>query len=121
MSQKSHKELFSKNLISEEQFQYLEGIDTNKVVSVFYELRTLMYLGVLLLSAGLGILIYKYVGEVGHILSIILMVVVDVLCFWYVYSKKVEYSNEAIDPPTPYYDYVLLLGSLAGTGADNFR
>ena len=27
-------------------------------------------------------------------------------------QKKVEYSNEAIDPPTPYYDYVLLLGSL---------
>jgi hypothetical protein len=34
------------------------------------------------------------------------------VCFWYVYQKSLDYSNDQVTAPTPYYDYVLLLGCL---------
>jgi hypothetical protein len=112
MNDRIVKELFDKGFIEEDQYQKIEPILSGKIISVFYELRTLLYLGVMLLSAGLGILVYENIGELGHLLSIIMLCVIAGICFWYVLRKAVPYSNFKVTSPTPYFDYILLLGCL---------
>lgn len=104
--------LLTKNLITKSQFDKLEPIASGKVVSVYYELRTMLYLGVLLFTGGLGILIYKNIGEIGHLISIILLCVATLACFIYVFLRAVPFTTEKVKAPTPYYDYIVLLGSL---------
>jgi hypothetical protein len=105
-------ELLEKGLITQEQFQKIEPIVSGKIVSVFYELRTLLYLGVMLFTTGAGILVYQNIGSIGHIISIIALTVLMLVCFWYVYKNEVGYSHETVQAPTSHYDYVLLLGCL---------
>src|SRR6478609_10411738 len=112
MTQQTPKELFDKSIITEEQFNKIDLITSGKIVSVFYELRSLLYLGVMLFTAGAGILIYQNIGELGHIAAIIALCVLTLVCFWYAIKEGAEYSNGPIKAPTPYYDYVLLLGCL---------
>ncbi len=112
MTQQTPKELFDKGFITEEQFSKIDLITSGKIISVFYELRSLLYLGVMLFTAGAGILIYQNIGALGHIVAIIALSLLTIVCFWYVYQKAADYSNEQVKSPTPYFDYVLLLGSL---------
>jgi hypothetical protein len=112
MNDRIAKELFDKGFIKEDQYHKIEPILSGKIISVFYELRTLLYLGVMLLTTGLGILIYENIGELGHLISIIFLCVIAGTCFWYVLQKSVRYSNFKVAPPTPYFDYILLLGCL---------
>jgi len=112
MTQNTPKELLEKGLISEDQFEEIDMITSGKVVSVFYELRTLLYLGVMLFTTGAGMLIYQNIGNIGHIVSILGLTILMAVSFWYVFKHAVDYSHEAIQSPSPYYDYVLLLGCL---------
>jgi hypothetical protein len=112
MTQKIPNELLDKGLISREQFQKIEPVVSGKIVSVFYELRTLLYLGVMLFTTGAGLLIYQNIGSLGHVLSIIALTLLMVACYWYVFKYEAGYSHQPVKSPTPYYDYILLLGSL---------
>ncbi len=112
MTQHTPRELLEKGLITHDQFRKIEPVVSGKLISVFYELRTLLYLGVMLFTTGAGILIYQNIGSIGHIISIIALIILMLVCFWYVYKDEVGYSHEAVKAPTPYYDYVLLLGCL---------
>lgn len=105
-------QLKSSGILEDSQFTYLESIESNTIFSLFYELRTLLYLGVLLLTAGIGFLVYLNLSSIGHIILIALLIGLDGLCIYYVYSNQLPYSNNAQEPPTPYFDYVVLLGSL---------
>jgi hypothetical protein len=105
-------ELLDKELITQDQFEKIEVITSGKVVSVFYELRTMLYLGVMLFTTGAGMLVYQNIGDIGHLISISLLTLLMIGCFWYVVKHEVGYSNGSITSPTPYYDYVLLLGCL---------
>jgi len=112
MTRNAPHELLEKGLITQDQFEKIEVITSGKVVSVFYELRTLLYLGVMLFTTGAGLLIYQNIGELGHLISILLLSITMLVCFWYVIKYGKDYSNELIAPPTPYFDYVLLAGAL---------
>ncbi|HTH58122.1 MAG TPA: DUF2157 domain-containing protein [Cyclobacteriaceae bacterium] len=112
MTKNLPEELLVKNLITQEQFAKVKPIVSGKIISLFYELRTLLYLGVMLFTAGAGILIYKNIGELGHVAAILSPTALMIGCFWYVYRTGPAYSNEIVKGPTPYFDYVLLLASL---------
>lgn len=112
MTRNTPQDLLEKGFISEVQYSKIEPIVSGKIVSVFYELRTLLYLGVLLFTGGIGILIYENIGSLGHIISILLLSIVCLLCFWYVFTKGLPFSREKVKAPTPYFDYIVLLGSL---------
>lgn len=112
MTKETPKELLDKGLITEEQFHKIEPIVSGKVVSVFYELRTVLYLGVMLFTTGAGILVYQNIGSIGHIVSIVLLTLLMIVCYVYVFKNEVGYSHHTVKPPTAYYDYVLLLGCL---------
>lgn len=112
MTNKAPHKLFEKNLITEAQFKKIELITSGKIVSVFYELRTLLYLGVLMFTSGAGVLIYHNVGDLGHLISIILLTLIMIGCFWYAINHGQNYSNERVESPSAYFDYLLLLGCL---------
>src|SRR6478752_4724762 len=102
MTQQTPKELFDKSIITEEQFNKIDLITSGKIVSVFYELRSLLYLGVMLFTAGAGILIYQNIGSLGHLISIIALTILMLGCFWYVHKLEVGYSHEAVKAPNAY-------------------
>lgn len=112
MTNEIHNDLFQKGFITEDQYKKVELITSGKVVSLFYELRTLLYLGVMLFTTGMGILIYENIGDMGHIISIIALIILTLVCFWYAFKHAVKFTKDQVTPPTPYYDYVVLLGSL---------
>lgn len=112
MTTQTPKELFDKGFITEDQFKKIDLITSRQLVSVFYELRTMLYLGVMLFTTGIGILIYKNIGEIGHIASIIVLGILTVISFWYVFKHAQSYAHQQVTTANPYYDYVVLLGSL---------
>lgn len=106
------EDLRQRELITQEQYEHIKPILTGKIVSVFYELRTLLYLGILLFSSGAGILIYQNIGQIGHLLAHSGLTLLMLACFAYVTLKRQPYSHDSVKPSSPYYDYVLLLGCL---------
>jgi hypothetical protein len=112
MPKNTPQELLDKGFITADQYTRIDLITSGKIVSVFYELRSLLYLGVLLLTTGVGILIYLNIGDLGHLISIGALIVVTAICFAYVFKNAPAYSNLPVKGPTPYYDYIVLLGAL---------
>lgn len=112
MNQKLHKELLEQGLLTQAQHDRVEEIASGKTVSVYFDLRALLYAGVLLLSSGLGILIYKNISDAGHLVAIGLLMLLTGACFVYAIKKAPSYSNLEVEGPTPYFEYVVLLGSL---------
>jgi hypothetical protein len=112
MTQKTPQELYERSLISEEQFRKIDAITSGKILSVFYELRTLLYLGVLMFTTGAGVLIYQNIGELGHLISILILTLIMLGCYWYVITRGGDYSNDQVKSPNAYFDYILLLGCL---------
>ncbi|MFZ2906613.1 MAG: hypothetical protein WAZ98_10465 [Cyclobacteriaceae bacterium] len=112
MTNQIPNDLFDKGFLTEDQYKKIELVTSGKLVSVFYELRSLMYLGVMLFTTGAGILIYENIGEIGHIVSICGLTILILVCFWYTFKHAAPYTNEQVKSPTPYFDYILLLGSL---------
>lgn len=107
-----HTDLHEKGLLTKEQFELLYAIEKKTVVSVFYELRTVLYLGILLFTIGLGFLIYEHIGDLGHIIAMLLITFAIAICGFYIYKKALPYSNKEVIVPHIYFDYVLILGAL---------
>lgn len=105
-------ELRQQEFINKKQYEELEPFIAGRKISVYYELRTLLYAGVLLFTGGLGVLIYKNIGELGHIVSIAILAIATFACFGYGILRGPSYSRGKVLPPNGYYDYVVLLASL---------
>lgn len=112
MTTEKLKDLLDQQLITDGQFEKLEPFVSNKKISLFHDLRVLLYLGVLLFTSGLGIVIYENIGDIGHIVSIAALIIMTAFCFWYGATRALPYANGKVDHPNAYYDYVLLLGCL---------
>lgn len=106
------QELLDKGLLTPKQFESLNSIVKKRTFSVFYELRTMLYLGVMLFTSGVGILIYENIGDLGHIISVSALLLLTISCFLYVFNKGLPYSPLQVKSPTVYFDYVLLFGCL---------
>ena len=105
-------ELERDNMISESQARRIEEYEQHKPLSVHWELRTILYLGILLLMAGIGILVYLNIDTIGHQVIITAIALLCIGCFFYSYQNQLPYSNEAVKHPSPFFDYVVLLGCL---------
>jgi hypothetical protein len=106
------KDLKDKQILSEEQYSRLEPIYSRNIISVFYELRIILYLGVMVFTTGTGILIYKNIGDLGHLALIGVLLTLTAWCFQYALKHAPVYKNTRITSPTPLFDYVVLLGCL---------
>jgi hypothetical protein len=112
MTSQTPRELLEKGLITDDQFKKIQPIVSGNIISVYYELRTLLYLGILLFTTGSGILIYQNIGQIGHLVSVFILFIFTAVCFWYIFKNAPPFTNEEATSPTPYFDYIVLLGAL---------
>jgi len=105
-------ELKNKNLIDDSQFQFLEAIRTDKIISIFYELRGMLYLGILLFTSGLGYIAYKNIGSIGHIVAILLIAVAIGFGFRFINKWSLPFAHNQVENEHSHYDYLVLLVGL---------
>ena len=106
------QKLLQAELIDSTDAEKIELFESKRPFSLHWELKTLLYLGVLLMNVGLGILIYENIDTIGHVVLILLIGAVSAACFWYAIRHRKPFSMGAVESPTPFYDYILLLGCL---------
>ncbi|GGD47138.1 hypothetical protein GCM10011514_08910 [Emticicia aquatilis] len=105
--------LAEKKIISEEQAAQIKTSDSTQPFSIHWELRLLLYLGIMLLSTGLGFVIYENIDTIGHNILIGLVALVCVGCFYYAFSHRKPFSWEELEETTNLDDFALLGGCLA--------
>ncbi|HTB08152.1 MAG TPA: DUF2157 domain-containing protein, partial [Bacteroidia bacterium] len=104
--------LLADNTISEASYKKIDVSRSSALFSLNFELKTLLYAGVLLLSSGLGVLIYKNIDSIGHMAIILFIAAISTGCFVYCIRKSIPYSNNKVESPGIMFDYTLLFGCL---------
>lgn len=107
-----YKLLFDRNLISERQFEFLEAIRSRKIVSLYFELRLVLYLGIVLFSGGVGYFAYQNMGSLGHVLSMVLIAAAVVAGFYYIQKYAKPYSPFRVVVDHHFFDYILIFTAL---------
>ena len=106
------KELLQQQLLSEVQFQAITKQREAADRSLLTELRLLLYLGVLMLTAGVGYFTYLNIGSMGHLILQGLMLVGILICAYFIQAKKEAFSPLKSSSSHPYLDHILLLEAL---------
>jgi hypothetical protein len=107
------EKLHAEGLISDDTLGRLKDRQRTQLFSLFWETRSLLYLGVLLLAGGLGVVVYKNIDTIGHQAVLAFIALVTIGCFFYCWRKKAPFSWDRVNAPTPVFDYILLLGCLS--------
>jgi hypothetical protein len=109
--------------------QRVDAFYRDRPFTLFWEVRTLLYLGIVSLSTGLGILIYRNIDSIGHQTILALMMLASFGCFWYCAKRSPPFTRGAPSQATSvelrsnskarsqtmqssWADYMLLLGVL---------
>ena len=111
-SNKILQSLQEKNIITSEQSTFISEYESTKPFSIHYELRTLLYLGITMLTGGLGILIYQNIDTIGHGVIVALMALITLGCFGFAYFKRSPFSWNEIKGQSQFADFALLLGCM---------
>jgi hypothetical protein len=104
--------LYKEGLISDASFQKVKQKADSGLFSIHWELKTILYLGILLLTGGLGILIYKNIDTIGHQVILAAIGLLCIGCFFYCERKKLPFATTRVPAPNSFFDYILLLGCL---------
>jgi Predicted membrane protein (DUF2157) len=108
-----YKTLHAEGLISDESFSKIKHHKEAQLFSVHWEIKTLLYLGVLLLTTGLGILIYENIDTIGHQFVFLLIALICIGCFAYCFKTHLPFSTDKVKSPNTSFDYVLLLACIS--------
>lgn len=107
--EKLHKE----GLLSGASLDKIKMQERTKLFSVHWELRTILYLGILLLTGGLGILVYKNIDSISHQVVLIVIGLISAASFYYCVKNKLPFAVGKVKAPNAFFDYILLLGCLS--------
>ncbi len=107
------EKLQAQELISAASLEKVKTTEKNKLFSLHWELRTILYLGVLLLSGGLGVLVYKNIDTIGHTAILIFIAAISAGGFVYCFKNKLPFSTGKVEAPNAFFDYILLLACLS--------
>ncbi|UOQ66742.1 DUF2157 domain-containing protein [Hymenobacter volaticus] len=105
-------ELQAQGLVAPEQAATIRKDEQTRPFSVHYEVRTLLYLGIVLLTGGLGILLYQHIDEIGHGVIVAIITLLTAACFGYAERYRVPFTWAEVPRKGFVPDYVLLLGCL---------
>jgi hypothetical protein len=107
------EKLLNQGLIGQDSLHRLEASKQQQTFSLYWELRTILYLGVLLLTGGLGVLVYKNIDTIGHTAILIFIGLVSSAGFIYCFKTARPFSMGRTASPNSFFDYVLLLACLS--------
>lgn len=108
-----YEKLFEDGCIQQETLDRIREKKSNPLFSLHWELKTLLYLGVMLLSTGLGILIYKNIDTIGHQAILAFIAAISISSFYYCYRHKQPFNKGKVQSPNAVFDYLLLLACLS--------
>jgi hypothetical protein len=107
-----YAKLHEKGLISDSSFERINQYQSKNLISVHFDLKTILYLGVTLLSAGLGILVYKNIDTIGHQVILAFIALVSAGGFVYCFKTSKPFGWGKVESPNVLFDFVLLLACL---------
>ena len=107
------EDLHKKGLIGDKSFENILKKNSTALFSIHWELKILLYLGVTMLSTGLGILVYKNIDTIGHQVVLVAIALISISCFTFCYRNKLPFSTKKVESPDSLSDYILLLGALS--------
>src|SRR5476651_2016641 len=99
MDHQIFNKLHTEGLISDVSFEKTEQKRLYPLFSVFLEIRALLYIGILALTSGLGILVYKNIDTIGHQAVLLFIALVSVGCFFYCFKYKAPFSKGKVKSP----------------------
>jgi hypothetical protein len=98
--------------LSPQQAATLSRPARRELVSIHWELRTLLYAGVLLATGGVGLFLKENHERLGPTALATLLGLAGLICLLFVWKRSPPFSWEATKTPHIAADYVLLLGVL---------
>ena len=99
-------------ILSAEQATFFDRVARRGLVSVRFEIRALLYAGVLLLTSGVGVLIAQHQQEIGPLAIAVGIALAAATCLLWVMRRAAPFSWGEVASPNVAFDYVLLLGLL---------
>jgi hypothetical protein len=97
-------------LLKPEQATVLGEIENGRLFSVANELRAFLYLGALLIVAGVGGTVKNYMLDLGPVAITTGLSAAMIFCFYYCATRGLPYSAGRVEQPAAAFDYVLYLG-----------
>jgi len=113
MGAEFYNDLHEKGLISDGSFARLNEPQMRPNLSVHWEIRTLLYIGVVLLTGGLGLAVYENIDTIGHTAVLTLIGLIAGGSFIYCFKTTKPFSWNKVSAPNAYFDYILLLGCIS--------
>ncbi|MBO0936533.1 DUF2157 domain-containing protein [Fibrella sp. HMF5335] len=104
--------LKQKGLMPPEQADALADYERTKPLSLHYELRAMLSVGILLLTGGLGLLIYEHYEEIGDVAILGSITALCVASFVFAWRFRPALSAAKVSSRSVFGDYALLLGCL---------
>ena len=101
--------LAKEQCIHPDQVQRIREHENKSPFSLHWELKTILYLGVVLLNTGLGLLIYLNIDTIGHQAVIAIIAALCGVCFWYADKYKAPFTAYRAVSLSHYFDYIVLL------------
>jgi Predicted membrane protein (DUF2157) len=98
--------------ISNESLVEIRQVESNRLFSIHWELNSILYAGVLMLTSGLGILVYENIDSIGHMAVLTFIALVSSGGYYYCWKKKFPFSTAKVQSPNAFVDYLLLLACL---------
>ena len=100
-----------KGQITSEEFLKIEERE-RRPLSLHSDLNWILYLGIVLISSAVGILIYKNIDTIGHSVLVVILGILIIACFSFCFVKSHGYKHTKIIDNGIWSDYILLAGCL---------
>lgn len=104
--------LRAESVLSAEQAAFLDRVASRGLVSIRLEIRALLYVGVLLLTSGVGLFVKEHHDRIGPVSIAALVAAAAAACLVCVMREAGPFSWQEVPSPHVAFDYILLLGLL---------
>ena len=104
--------LSNQKILSPQQAASIEAFKNNPLFSIHWELRTLLYIGIIFLTGGLGTLLYQNIDSIGHSAIVAFITLLCAAAFGYAYWKRMPFSRQEVQNSSKFADFALLLACL---------
>jgi hypothetical protein len=104
--------LVETGILPPEKAATLLRVARRELVSIRLELRALLYIGVLLVTGGVGLLVKENLHRIGPAVIALAIGLAAVAAFWWVWRVAPPFSWGKVPSPNLAFDYILLLGVL---------
>ena len=105
-------ELGNQSILLTEQQTKIAELEQKRPFSLHWELRSMLYIGILLLTTGLGLLVYDNFDQIGHGALLIAIAVACIGCFFFAWKYRPEWTRSQTKSRSSFGDYALILGCL---------